>query len=38
MDEESMDELRHKIIDGVNGYLEDYDWDNAFNKFFGEVQ
>jgi hypothetical protein len=36
MDEETMDELRRTIIEGITSHLNDYDWDAAFTKFFGE--
>ena len=38
MNEEDMDALRHAIIEGIQGHLNDYDWDAAFTKFFGEVK
>ena len=36
MNEEDMDALRHAIIEGITSHLNDYDWDTAFKKFFGE--
>jgi len=33
MTDEQMQKLRDEIMDGINSYFEDYDWDKAFKRY-----
>ena len=33
MTDEEMQELQNQIIEGIQEYFENYDWDKAFRKY-----
>jgi hypothetical protein len=36
MNEEKMQELRNRVVESVQDYFDNYDWDGKFIEYFGE--
>ena len=36
MNEEKMQELQNRVVEGIQDYFDSYDWDDKFIQHFGE--